>query len=170
VLHHLRDPFAGWRVLLSLLRPSGFMQVGLYSELARRPIVAASRFMAERGYGPSAEGIRRGRQELIAAADGPARAVIELGDFYTVSDCRDLLFHAQEHRLTLPRIKAFLEDAGLRFLGFDLELWQLRAYASQWPSDTAMTNLEQWHVFETHHPETFLGMYQFWVRRETAQG
>jgi 2-polyprenyl-3-methyl-5-hydroxy-6-metoxy-1,4-benzoquinol methylase/Flp pilus assembly protein TadD len=31
VLHHLADPAAGWRVLLSLLRPHGLMLVGLYS-------------------------------------------------------------------------------------------------------------------------------------------
>src|SRR5262249_46596860 len=38
VLHHLADPFAGWRVLLSLLRPGGFMALGLYSEIARADI------------------------------------------------------------------------------------------------------------------------------------
>jgi Flp pilus assembly protein TadD len=31
VLHHMADPWAGWRVLLSLLRPGGFMRIGLYS-------------------------------------------------------------------------------------------------------------------------------------------
>ena len=36
VLHHLADPAAGWRLLLSLLRPNGLMFVGLYSALARR--------------------------------------------------------------------------------------------------------------------------------------
>src|SRR5262249_44471389 len=40
VLHHLADPLAGWRVLLTLLRPGGFMAVGLYSEIARAEIVA----------------------------------------------------------------------------------------------------------------------------------
>src|SRR5215467_14281139 len=44
ILHHLADPIAGWRVLLGLLRPGGFMHVGLYSELARRDIVAARAF------------------------------------------------------------------------------------------------------------------------------
>ena len=43
VLHHLGDPWAGWRALLSLLRPGGIMQVGLYSELARKNVVAAAR-------------------------------------------------------------------------------------------------------------------------------
>src|SRR5262249_35925705 len=40
VLHHLDDPFAGWRVLLTLLRPGGFMYLGLYSALGRAHIVA----------------------------------------------------------------------------------------------------------------------------------
>ena len=36
VLHHLADPFAGWRVLVALLRPRGLMNIGLYSKAARR--------------------------------------------------------------------------------------------------------------------------------------
>jgi len=32
---------AGWKELVTLLRPGGFMRLGLYSELARRMIVAA---------------------------------------------------------------------------------------------------------------------------------
>lgn len=35
VLHHLAEPTAGWRVLVSLLRPDGRMCIGLYSNLAR---------------------------------------------------------------------------------------------------------------------------------------
>src|SRR5262249_11132438 len=50
VLHHLADPLAGWRFMLSLLRSGGFMHVGLYSGLARRDVVAARAFIAERGY------------------------------------------------------------------------------------------------------------------------
>ena len=49
VLHHLADPWAGWRVLLSLLRPGGVMRIGLYSETARRGVVAARAFIAQRG-------------------------------------------------------------------------------------------------------------------------
>src|SRR5207302_1150253 len=39
VLHHLADPFVGWRTLLSLLRPGGVMLLGFYSEIARRDVV-----------------------------------------------------------------------------------------------------------------------------------
>jgi SAM-dependent methyltransferase len=166
VLHHLRDPFAGWRVLLSVLKPRGHMQVGLYSELARQQVVAARRFIAERGYRAGADDIRRARQDLIAAtADGPLKAITDIGDFYTVSDCRDLLFHVQEHRLTLPLIKAFLQESGLSFLGFALDPAQRLAYATRFPDDKTLTDLDRWHLFETNNPETFTAMYQFWVRR-----
>jgi ubiquinone/menaquinone biosynthesis C-methylase UbiE len=166
VLHHMRDPFAGWRVLLSLLKPQGYMQIGLYSELARQQIVAARRFIAERGYGSGADDIRRARQDLIAASADPLlKEVTALGDFYTVSDCRDLLFHVQEVRLTLPQIDAFLRETGLRFVGFDLDASLRSAYAARFPDDPTMTNLEQWHIFETQYPRTFINMYQFWVQR-----
>ena len=66
VLHHLADPWAGWRMLLSLLRPGGVMQVGLYSELARQNVVAARALIAERGYRPIPDDIRRCREDIMA--------------------------------------------------------------------------------------------------------
>ena len=86
-------------------------------------------------------------------------------DFFSLSECRDLLFHAQEHRLTLPEIAAFMGDNGLRFIGFELDLPAKRNYARQFPDDVAMTDPMQWHRYETDNPRTFLGMYQFWVQK-----
>ena len=77
VLHHLADPWEGWRTLLALLRPGGVMLVGLYSELARQGIVAARRLIADRGYRPIPQDIRHCREEVMAA-DG--RIVAEIGD------------------------------------------------------------------------------------------
>ena len=94
VLHHLADPWRGWRVLLSLLRPGGLMRVGLYSRLARRHINAARAYIAARGYSPTAEDIRRGRQDILSMPDdAPVKEVSLHADFYTVSECRDVLFH-----------------------------------------------------------------------------
>ncbi|MEK7327813.1 MAG: class I SAM-dependent methyltransferase [Chloroflexota bacterium] len=36
VLHHLKDPLKGWRVLVGLLEPDGLMKIALYSSRARR--------------------------------------------------------------------------------------------------------------------------------------
>ena len=66
VLHHLEDPLAGWRRLLRLLRPGGVMLVGLYSETARRGIVAAQAEVRALGAPPTPAGIRAARAHLEA--------------------------------------------------------------------------------------------------------
>jgi tetratricopeptide (TPR) repeat protein/SAM-dependent methyltransferase len=167
VLHHLADPFVGWRELLQLLRPGGIMLLGFYSELARRDVVAAREFIAERGYRATTDDIRSCRQEMIGAADGTALKNMTLtSDFFSLSECRDLLFHVQEHRLTLPAIAAFLADNGLEFLGFDIDASIKQRYARQFPADRAMTNLTQWHQYETENSHTFFEMYQFWIQKK----
>jgi SAM-dependent methyltransferase len=164
VLHHLADPLAGWRVLLSLLRPRGFMTIGLYSEIARADIVMTRAFIAEQGYQPTAADIRRCRQDLLAAGE-KFRNVTASGDFFNTSGCRDLLFHVQEHRLTIPQIADFIATNGLAFVGFDLDHFTLQRYRMRFPHDRAMTDLASWDAFEREHPATFSGMYQFWVQK-----
>jgi Tfp pilus assembly protein PilF/2-polyprenyl-3-methyl-5-hydroxy-6-metoxy-1,4-benzoquinol methylase len=165
VLHHLQDPMEGWRVLVGMLRPRGVMQVGLYSERARQPVIIAREFIAERGFRPLPEEIRRCRQEVLARADDRLTWITTSRDFYYLSACRDLLFHVQECRLTLPEIAQFLRETALVFLGFELEPAVATAYRSQNPADTPMTDLVAWHEFELKHPGTFRGMYQFWVQK-----
>src|SRR5262249_281791 len=58
VLHHLVDPLAGWRILLSLLRPGGGMNVGLYSVAARKAIKTAAAIRSEAGHAPAPGGAR----------------------------------------------------------------------------------------------------------------
>ncbi len=166
VLHHLGDPFAGWRVLLARLRPGGFMHIGLYSELGRQGVVAARATIAERGIGASADEIRRFRTEIMSLPEeDPRRSVMRFNDFFSTSDCRDLLFHVSEHRLTIPMIKSFLAENGLRFIGFELDGRVLQAYREKFPQDRAMTDLDNWHTFETENPQTFASMYRFWVQK-----
>jgi Tfp pilus assembly protein PilF/SAM-dependent methyltransferase len=164
VLHHMRDFAEGWRALLSVLRPGGLMHIGLYSTLARADIRAARAFIAERGYGESADAIRRCRQQLLRCEEGSAlHNVTKYGDFFTTSECRDLLFHVHEQQLSIPEIAAFLPLQGLIFLGFTGAVGH--AYRARFPADATMTDLEQWHQLETEHPTAFTGMYQFWVQK-----
>jgi len=166
VLHHLADPMAGWRVLLSLLRADGFMRLGFYSALARKNVVAARAFIAERKYTDTADDIRRCRQELAGFdADTPMGSISKAVDFFSTSECRDYLFHVQEHRLTLPEIRIFLDENKLRLIGFDIEPRIARQYRARFPDDEAMIDLNFWHVFETENPLTFLGMYQFLIQK-----
>jgi tetratricopeptide (TPR) repeat protein/2-polyprenyl-3-methyl-5-hydroxy-6-metoxy-1,4-benzoquinol methylase len=169
VLHHLADPLASWHRLLSLLRPGGFMRVGLYSKMARQDINEARAFIAQRHYRPSAEDIRRCRDELASYGDDtPLKRATEMLDFFSTSACRDLLFHIKEHQLTLPEISAFLSQNHLEFLGFDIDRHVLRTFRWRFPRDKAMTDLDLWHVFETENPAIFLGMYQFWIRHAAS--
>ena len=168
VLHHMADPWRGWRMLLALLKPGGTMQVGLYSGLGRRDIVAARALIAEHGYRAIAPDIRRCRQDIAAATDPLLRAVTERFDFFTMSECRDLLFHVQEHRITLPEIKSFIAANDLQFAGFLIDPDTGRWFARRFPEASAPTDLDRWHSFETEAANTFAGMYQFQVRKPPA--
>jgi hypothetical protein len=143
------------------------MQLGFYSESARRDVVAARAFIAERGYASTAIDIRRARQDLIENFAQSER-LTAIRDFYVTSECRDLLFHAREHRFTLLQIKALLGTFGLRFLGFLLEPRVIHRYRARFPDDTSATNLDHWDDFEREFPDTFVGMYRFWVQRAAA--
>ena len=169
VLHHLADPYAGWRVLLSLLRPGGIMRIGLYSEIARQGVVAARALIAQGGYGTTADEIRRFRRDLMQGGHEPARDILRFTDFYSLSECRDLVFHTQEHRMTLPEIKAFLAGEDLELLGLEIDRAAARQYATRFPADTAMTDLENWHLFEQDNPRTFEAMYRLWVHKPAEQ-
>ena len=166
VLHHLADPFAGWQVLLSLLRPGGVMMLGFYSEVARRDIVKVRAFIAEKGYAASASEIRQFRQDILLLAESSDFGMAtKSADFFSISSCRDLLFHVQEHRMTLTSIDSFLRDNNLAFLGFEVKDDVLQTYMRRFPDDRAATNLNNWQIFENENPDIFFGMYQFWVQK-----
>ena len=166
VLHHLANPWAGWHTLLSLLRPYGFMKLGFYSELARRNIVRIRNHIAAQGYGSTNEDIRLGRQHLIALnEDSDFGETLSSPDFFSISTCRDLLFHVQEHRMELGELHSFIKENNLIFMGFEIEAPILHAYKLRFPNDLPATNLEQWGIFEQENPDTFFSMYQFWIQK-----
>jgi SAM-dependent methyltransferase len=147
VLHHMQDPLAGWRVLLSLLRTGGFMKLGLYSEQGRRQIVAARRLV-------QGLELRAARSRIFALPAGdPAGEVATLRDFYSASGARDLILHVHEQRFTIPRLAGVIAELGVEFLGFELQ------------GKRIAMSLEEWDAYETANPDTFASMYQFWIRK-----
>lgn len=166
VLHHLADPFMGWRALVSRLRPGGFMGLGFYSDVARRHVVKAREFIASRGYAGTYDDIRRFRQDLAAQdASVDLQRLTKSSDFYSTSECRDLLFHVQEHRLTLDQIELFIAESRLAFLGFELDPRVRHQYRVRFTDDPSGTNLRNWSIFEADNPKTFVGMYRFWIQK-----
>ena len=139
------------------------MHLAVYSETGRSDVVAARSFVAERGFGSTPADIRRCRQEILKT---PLATITRFTDFFSTSECRDLLFHVQESRLSLPAIKTFLTQNGLRFLGFEFNAPIANRYRGLFAEQGwSMTDLDRWHAVESNYPDTFSGMYQFWVQK-----
>jgi Tfp pilus assembly protein PilF/SAM-dependent methyltransferase len=170
VLHHLRDPLAGWRILASLLKRGGVMKIALYSELGRRSVVAARELVARHGLRADREGVRAARELVLAQPEAsPVQPLVHSPDLYSASGVRDLLLHVQEHRFTTAALADAIRALGLDFLGFECaDARVLSAYRERFPDDPTAVSLERWGQFEAEHPHTFAGMYQFWVGAPAA--
>lgn len=169
VLHHMADPLAGWRVLRECLLPGGLMKIGLYSERARADVEVARQRILAQSLQPVEHDIRAFRAEVMAAPQGTSLAALaESEDMYTMSACRDLLFHAQEHRFSIPGVAHALESLELDFIGFETAIPGVsRDYARFNSADPDGTDLSGWERFEQEHPELFAALYLFWCRRRT---
>jgi hypothetical protein len=124
-------------------------------------VTRARELIAARGFAPDAAGIRACR---AAIRNEPSLAEIARNeDFYSMSGCRDLLFHVHEQRFSLPQIETMLARLGLRFLGFELpdSGGTLGRYKAKFGEDPSLKN---WDMFEREFPNTFSRLYQFWVQ------
>jgi hypothetical protein len=129
---------------------------------------AARETIARRKLAPVAATIREFRQEVFAAdAGSPLKRLLGLGDFYAMSECRDLVFHVQEHQYRLPQIARMLEEQGLKVIGISSAVPAHAAaeYRKMFPKDGGMADLERWDAVEARHPDAFIGMYQVWCQR-----
>jgi hypothetical protein len=77
-----------------------------------------------------------------------------------------MLFHVQERQMALPEIAAFLGESDVEFLGFITDPRVIERFKARFPQDRVASDLALWHVFETENPDTFAGMYQFWIRKK----
>jgi len=167
-LHHMKEPIVGFKVLVDLLEPHGFLRLGLYSDTARKVIVEAREYIKEHNLKNTGEDIKICRQLIFNEKGNPLlkRLTTHSPDFYTISSVRDLLFHVQEHRFTIPQISKILKDLNLEFLGFFFsDPLVKKKFSESFPEDKKNTSLDNWHQFEINNPDTFGRMYQFWIRK-----
>ena len=164
VLHHMGDPMAGWKVLTDCLRPGGLMKIGLYSELARQDIVQIRDEIEQSNIDSSDDAMRALRSQIVNSEEEHHNLITSSVDFYSLSTLRDLLFHVQEHRYTVPQIKDCLEQLGLIFCGFE-EKNLTQMFKSKGIAENAVYDLEKWDEFEKENPHAFTGMYQFWCQK-----
>jgi len=166
VLHHMAQPLEGWRILVDRLAPGGIMKIGLYSDMARQDVVEARRRIAAFNLEGEPDHVRRFRHSVLSDRESDLTSLTRFVDFFNLNECRDLLFHVQEHRFTIPQINAAISQLGLSFVGFELDGAQLRdRYLEQFADDPAMQSLDNWNRLENEFPDAFTGMYQFWVQK-----
>ena len=94
--------------------------------------------------------------------DHPARAAREGLDFYSMSGCRDYLFHVQEHRFRLPEVAEMRDAAGLRLVRIGLKTGNREDFRRRFCDEA---DLMAWHSYEQEHPGWFGSMYEMRVAR-----
>ncbi|MDC1507689.1 tetratricopeptide repeat protein [Oceanospirillaceae bacterium] len=164
VLHHMEKPMAGWKVLVSCLKVGGLMKIGLYSELARQHIVKMREEIQQLNTETDHIGMKRFRNGVIRSKSPHHQLIISSPDFHSMGSLRDLLFHVQEHRFTIPQIQHCLTKLGLKFCGFEVGIIT-QDFKRTNPGEDDAYDLIKWHTYEQAHPHAFAGMYQFWCQK-----
>jgi 2-polyprenyl-3-methyl-5-hydroxy-6-metoxy-1,4-benzoquinol methylase len=163
VLVRVADPAAG---LVGRLRPGGLLFLALHSEEARRDVVAARERIAAAGIADTPTAMRAFRHDLMEGPDLPLKAdLLASPGFYTLSTCRDFLFHQAEHRFTLQQVGEMLRANRLALCDWDLPAGVLSRFVGRFGHAADPLNLGQWAAFERENPRTFRGMYRFWCRK-----
>ncbi len=165
VLHHMADPLEGWRVLASRLRSGGLMHIGLYSAFARREITRFRDAVLTDATG--LDEIRQHRRNLIMKHKPSEVWRVEdvypfCRDFFSLSNCRDLLFHVEEHTYSIPDLQKCFGELGLVFGGFMPPPPLKNRMFYRYPADN---DLDGWWAFEQQNPDTFYPLYDFWCMK-----
>lgn len=169
VLHHMEDPELGLQSLQQLLSPTGVMKIALYSEKSRQKIIAF-RQLIELSTQKSQQKLdqRLLRQALLMnQIPGDWNEIISSPDFYSMSNCRDLIFHEQEHQFTPDKIASLLGDNQLDFIGMLPTMTARQLMEKQIGKLDKNNTLENWDIIEQSNPDIFAGMYQFYCRKQS---
>ena len=140
------------------------MKIGLYSELARQHIVEIRQEISRAGIGSSDVAMKSFRAKVMRSDQNHHKKILNSSDFYSLSTLKDLLFHVQEHRFTIPQIQDCLTELGLKFCGFESAKIVSHFKLNHTGADDSY-DLDKWQAYEEANPRAFVGMYQFWCQR-----
>lgn len=156
VLHHMSSPITGWKCLQRLLKDDGVMKIALYSKIARREIAQQRDAIHQLELKPTETNIRNYRQALLER--NSTNNIFLCRDFWALSECRDLLFHTQEHQLSWLEIDEICKEINMEVVAINTSQKTLEHYNATGPHSD---RLKIWHEFELKNPNTFLNMYNF---------
>jgi hypothetical protein len=140
------------------------MKIGLYSELARQHIVEMRQEISKAGIGSSDAAMKSFRTMVMTSDLKHHKKILDSSDFYSLSTLKDLLFHVQEHRFSIPQIQDCLTELGLNFCGFESAKIDSHFKQTNTGADD-LYDLEKWQAYEEANPGAFSGMYQFWCQK-----
>ena len=164
VLHHMADPLIGWETLTDCLKKDALMLIGLYSEKARENIANIRKNISSLKIKTTKKNIINFRKDILENYNTKWDSIKYSPDFYSTSGVRDLLFHVQEHRFTIKKIRSYINKLGLVFLGFE-DTYVLDRFKKKYDQINDLYNLDLWNKFELDNPRIFAGMYQFWCKK-----
>jgi len=168
VLHHMQNPLTGFKCLVDVLKQDGLLNIGLYSKIGRRYIIKAKLKYDDPSKYVSDDEIRKFRLDLMKSDDEKLKNNISgYKDFYSLHDCRDMIFHENENNYDINELDKLIDDAGLRFIGFDIsDSSVLAEFTNMFPENNSYSEIKNWAIFENKYPDTFASMYIFWCRKK----
>lgn len=171
VLHHMENPEQGLQSLSELLSPTGVMKIALYSETARQQIISFRELIAKNKQqtGDNLDQRLLRQALLMNQIPGQWNDITGSDDFYSMSNCRDLIFHEQEHQFTPTKIARLLSNNKLEFIGMLPTTSALQAFENKLGVNSLKNNntLENWDKVEQDNNDIFAGMYQFYCRKQS---
>ena len=165
VLHHMANPLIGWEILTDCLKKDALMLIGLYSEKARENIVNIKEKINNLKIKTTKKNIINFRKNILKNYNTKWDSIKYSPDFYATSGVRDLLFHVQESRFTIPKIKEYMNKLSLIFLGFE-NTSVIERFKEEYNQPSDFYDLDKWIELEKNNPRTFSGMYQFWCKKQ----
>jgi 2-polyprenyl-3-methyl-5-hydroxy-6-metoxy-1,4-benzoquinol methylase len=169
VLHHMEDPEKGLQSLSELLSPRGVMKIALYSEIARKQVITFRELIAKNKQASGQDLDQRLLRQalLMNQIPGDWREIVNSHDFYSMSNCRDLIFHEQEHQFTPHKISKLLANNQLDFIGMLPSSSARNVFQQQIGSLLGNNTLDNWDQAEQSQHDIFEGMYQFYCRKQS---
>ena len=164
VLHHMANPIIGWETLANCLKKDALMLIGLYSEKARENIANIRETINSLKIKTTKKNIINFRKDIFENNNTKWDSIKYSPDFYSTSGVRDLLFHVQEHRFSIKKIRGHIKKLGLIFLGFE-DTYVLDQFKKTYNQTNDLFDLDKWENFEKNNPRIFSGMYQFWCKK-----
>ena len=149
------------------LKNNGLIKLALYSKLGRQKLHSIQQRVKKYPTHNLNKVINKFRNEIIESRNQDFLTLKNIGDFFSTSELRDLIFHIQEHQFTIPLIKQIINKLNLNFCGFenmkDLHLKFTKFHSS----NKNLYDLDHWNYFEKANQDIFEEMYNFWVQKNT---